>query len=332
MSRRSAKPFSLCNKPRGAVSRDKIVEKIEYYNRRTRNCLGVVESHRLLKIGHQAGDFERYPKNPEKISMHTADISELMKKSFEDYRLDGIEIDIRMDHGNVIDKAVKDIYVVHDKLESPLGPYPTSYLKRNTLRNVLKGFIEAKYHEKNKHIYIEIKCDDSEGLDSRDKAGISGALDVIDEVVKSYPAGKAEAIYRHIALASFNYKALERIDRLCNGQHDLFLIVASNRLVGWLAIKTIYPHFNYLGKRLKKVLSTSEFLKGAWFDPCAVNHFGGIFNGINREREENLLLKPLKVFISTYLLQKEDYFDRLESEREKLRHVEGLFFEMKSHI
>jgi hypothetical protein len=332
MSRRSAKPFSLCNKPRGALLRDKIVEEIEFYNKRTKKCLGVDESRRLLKIGHQAGDFERYPKNPEKISMDTVDISDLMKKSFEDYGLDGIEIDLQMDHGNVIDKAVKDIYVVHDKLESPLGPYATSYLKRNTLREVLKGFIEAKYHKKNKHIYIEIKCDDSERLDNQDKTAISGTLDVIDEVVKRYPAGEAEAICRHIALASFNYKALDRTDRLCNGQHDLFLIVASNRIIGWLAIKTIYPHFNFFGKRLKKVLSTSEFLKGAWFDPCAVNHFGSIFNGINKEREKNLLLKPLKVFVSTYLLQKEDYFDRLESEREKLRHVEGLFFEIKSPV
>jgi len=328
-SRRSAKPFSLCNKPRGAISRDKVVEKIEYYNRRTKKCLGIVESHRLLKIGHQAGAFERYPKDPEKISIDTADILELMKKSFEDYRLDGIEIDIQIDQKNIVGEGVRDIYVVHNKLEINLAPYAADYLKKNTLRKVIMGFIDAKYHEKDKHIYIEIKCDDSKRLDIRDEAAISGALDVIDEVVKSYSAGEAEAICKHIAFASFNYRALERIDRLCNGKHDLFFIVASNRALGWIATKTIYPHFNYLGKRLKKVLLRSEFLTGVWFDPCAVNDFARIFNGINREREGNLLLKPLKVFVSTYLLKKEEYFDRLESEREKLGNVEGLFFETK---
>jgi len=41
-------------------------------------------------------------------------------------------------------------------------------------------------------------------------------------------------------------------------------------------------------------------------------------------------LKPLRIFISTYLLEKNDYFDRIENEGKGLEDVDGLFFEIKS--
>ena len=177
---------------------------------------------------------------------------------------------------------------------------------------------------------IEIKCDDYEKLDMRDKAAITGALHIIDDLVRQSSPEKAKEIREHIGFASFNTMALERIAEVTGGRHDLFFIVASNRALGWIATKTIYPHFNYLGKRLKKVLSRSEYLTGAWFDPCAVKDFSRIFNAINRERQGNPLLQPLKVYISTYLLEEREYFHRLEKDREKVQHVEGLFFEIKS--
>ena len=220
-SKRSAVTFSLCNKPHGVISSNNILERTEYYDRRTKKCLGLAESHRLLKIGHQAGSFQRYPKDPEKISKDTADISELMKKSFEDYRLDGIEIDIQVDCRSVVDEANRDIYIVHDNLESSPGPYATDYLKRNTLQKVLKVFTDAKYHEKGKYIYIEIKCKNSERLDNRDKEAISGALKVIDDVIRESSAEVAKEIRKHIGFASFNYMALETIDELAIGYpHD----------------------------------------------------------------------------------------------------------------
>jgi hypothetical protein len=328
-SRSWAKTFSLCDKPRGAVSRNKVVEKIELYSRETKKALGLVEKHRLLTIGHQAGDFERYPKDPGKISMDTVDILELMKNSFEDYCLDGIEIDIQIDHKNIIDENLKDVYVVHNELETQLAPFAIDYFKRNTLRKVIRGFVDSKYHERGKHIYIEIKCNDSERLNNRDNEAISGALDIIDDVVKGFSASETQKIFRHIGFASFNHRALERIAGSAKGRHNLFFIVASNRALGWIATKTIYPHFNFLGKRLKKVLLRSEFLTGVWFDPCAVKDFSEIFNAMNREREGNPLLRPLDVYVSTYLLEEREYFRKLGMQKDKMHHVEGLFFEIK---
>ncbi len=327
--KKSTRPFSFCSNPYGALSRDHAEEKIAYYTQKTKKCLGMAEGHRLLKIGHQAGAFERYPKDPGAISIDTADILDLMKMSFEDYRLDGIEIDIQIDQNNIIDENVRDIYVVHNKLDFHLMPYATGYLKRNTLRNVLKGFLDAKYHEKDKYMYIEIKCHVAKKLDIRDKAAISGALNVIDDVLKGFSSEEAEEIRKHIGFASFNNKALERIAELAKGRHALFFIVASNKALGWIATKTIYPHLNYLGKRLKKILLESQFLTGIWFDPCAVKDFGRIFNAINRERQGNPLLQPLKVYVSTYLLEEREYFSRLEKDREKLYHAGGLFFDIK---
>ncbi|MBW1912628.1 MAG: hypothetical protein JRI43_05580 [Deltaproteobacteria bacterium] len=329
-SNRFTRFFSFCKTSYGAISREGAVKKIDSYKKRTGQCLGIGEKEDLLKFGHQAGSYEQYPKDPEKTGTDTLDISKLMKQSFDDYSLDGIEIDIQIDQENRVGEGIKDIYVVHDKLENDLKSYAIEYLKRNTLKKVLRDFIEAKYYENNKHIYIEIKCDDSERLDTCDERVIAGTLDVIDGLVKEYSHEDAEEICDHLAFASFNYRALEKIDKLSKHRYDLFFIAASNRTLGWIATKTIYRHFNYLGKMLKKTLSESNIITGVFFDPCAIDDFGAVFNRINDTRENEFKLEPLKIFISTYLLEEDEYFDRIENEGKNLQNVKGLFFDIKS--
>ena len=326
---RFTKFFSICNTSFGAITRENAAKQIGSYNKRTKKYLGIGENSDLLKIGHQAGSYKRYPKDPEKIGTDTFDISKLMKQSFEDLSLDGIEIDIQIDQENVVHESIKEIYVVHDKLENGLDSYAIGYLKRNTLEKVLRNFIDAKYHENNRHIYIEIKCDDSEQLDTRDETLITGALNIIDKLMKNRSHEEAEEICDHLAFASFNYRALERIGELSKGRYDLFFIAASNRTLGWIASKTIYRQFNYLGKRLKKILSESKMITGVFFDPCSIDDFGSVFNGINNIRENEFSLKPLKIFISTYLLEENEYFDRIEKEGKNLQNVKGLFFDIK---
>ncbi len=329
-SNRFLKFSALCKTPYGAISKKNVQEKIESYKERTKRYLNISEGKRLSAIGHQAGNYEQYPKDPGEIGPHKLDISELMKQSFELFGLDAIEIDIQIDQENVINQGIKDVFVVHDKLGNDLETCAVEYLKRNTLENVLKCFIDEKYYKKNKHIYIEIKCDDSKKLEKQDEAVIERALDVIDELLEIYPQERAEEVFKHISFASFNYKALERTAKLSNSRHSLFLIVASNRFLGWIVSKTYWPHFNYLGKKLKKTLSESELITGVWFDPCAVNNFNKVFNGINRKRESRGELKQLKIFVSTYLLGENDYFNRMKDDGEELENVEGLFFEIKS--
>jgi len=329
-SNRFTRFFSICNTPYGAISRENAAKKIDSNSKRTGKCLGIGKNKDLLKIGHQAGSYKRYPKDPEKIGTYTFDISKLMKQAFDDLSLDGIEIDIHVDQKNVVGQDIKDIYVVHDKLENGLDSYAIGYLKRNTLEKVLRSFIEAKYHENNKHIYIEIKCDDSEQLDTWDETVITGALNIIDKLMKNCSHEEAEEICDHLAFASFNYRVLERIGELSKGRYDLFFSAASNRTLGWIASKTIYRHFNYLGKRLKESLSESKMITGVFFDPCSIDDFGYVFNGINNIRENEFSLKPLKIFISTYLLEENEYFDRIENEGKNLQNVKGLFFDIKS--
>ena len=329
-SNRFSRFFALCKTPYGAISKDNALKNIEYLKEKTKECLNIANGEYLSGIGHQAGNYEQYPKDPKEIGPDTVDISESMKQSFDVYGLDGIEIDIQIDQKNIIEEGIKNVYVVHNKLKNGLKTCAIQYLKRNTLEKVLKYFINTKYFEKNKHIYIEIKCDDSEKLKRRDETVIESALNVIDELLEKNPQEKTEEIYRHISFASFNYRALERIAQLSNSKYSLFLIAASNRFLGWIVSKTFCPHFNYLGRKLKKTLSKSELITGVWFDPCAVNNFREIFNGINQKRESSGELEQLKIFVSTYLLEENDYFDRMKSDGEGLGNVDGLFFEIKS--
>ena len=117
-SNRFTRFFSICDTPYGTISRENAAKKIDSNNKRTRKYLGIGENKNLLKIGHQAGSYKRYPKDPEKIGTDTFDISKLMKQGFDDLSLDGVEIDIQIDQKNVVDQDIKDIYVVHDKLEN----------------------------------------------------------------------------------------------------------------------------------------------------------------------------------------------------------------------
>jgi len=322
--------FAPCKNPYGAISKDNALEKIEYLKENTKKCLNIAKGECLSGIGHQAGNYEQYPKDPKEIGLDTINISESMKQSFDAYGLDGIEIDIQIDQKNIIEEGMKDIYVVHNKLKNGLDTCAIEYLKRNTFEKVLKYFIDTKYFEKNKHIYIEIKCDDSERLEKQDEAVIEGALNVIDKLLEKKPQEGVEEICKHISFASFNYRALEKIAKLSNEKYSLYLIAASNRFLGWIASKIFYPQFNYLGRNLKKTLSESKLITGVWFDPCAVNNFGNIFNEINKKRKNSGELKHLKIFISTYLLEKNDYFNKMKSEGEGLENVDGLFFDIKS--
>jgi hypothetical protein len=322
--------FALCKTPNGAISKDNAIKKIKYLKEKTKEHLNIAKDERLSGIGHQAGNYEQYPKDPKEIGPDTIDISESMKQSFDVYGLDGIEIDIQIDQENIIDQGIKGVYVVHNKPENGLETYAIEYLKRNTLEKVLEYFIDANYFEKNKHIYIEIKCDNSEKLKKQEESVIEGALNVIDKLLQKNPQEFAEKFCNHISFVSFNYNALEKIAISSNGRHSLFLIPASNRFLGWIASKIFCPQFNYLGRKLKKALSESELITGVWFDPCGVNDFGKIFNEINQKRENSGKLKPLKIFVSTYLLEENDYFDRMKTEVEGLENVDGLIFEIKS--
>jgi len=322
--------FSLCNISHGAISREGAVNKIGAYGKRSGKYLGRREGGDLLVFGHQGGNYERYPKDPNEIDPGTFDISKLMKQSYDDLSLDGIEIDLQIDQQTIVEQGNKDVYVVHNPLEYGLKSDAIKYLRKNSLEKVLTSFIDKKYYKNNKLLYMEIKCDHSERLDSRDEDVIATTIRVIDGLMRKYTPQDAEAISRRLGFASFNYRALERISELTRGKYDLFFIAASNRILGWMASKTIYRHFNYLGKRLKQTLSGSGILTGVWFDPCGINNFGAVFNGINRTRKELFRLAPLKMFVSTYLLDENEYYDRMEKETEKLQHVEGLFFEIKS--
>jgi hypothetical protein len=252
-----------------------------------------------------------------------------MNWCFQDAGMDGIEIDIQADQMRLAEEAIQDIYVVHDKLRAPLRPGVREYLRRNTLEKVIKGFISQGYPAAGKSLYIEIKCDHPVTLDGWDGAVIRGALRKIGQLTSSFPEPERAVIERHIAFASFNYRALERIAELAPGKYDLFLIVASNKCLPWVASKTLYPQYNYLGRRLRQTVVRSRVLTGIWFDPWAMEDFGAVFNRINEERSRDAQGKPLALFVSTYLLEAGEYAHRLGTEKERLHNVKGLIFDIR---
>ncbi|MCP4130787.1 MAG: hypothetical protein GY754_07380 [bacterium] len=323
----------LCIGNPGEIARLSARSEIDEYLHRIGEIFGTSRD-RPLVVGHRGGDHLRYPKNSKKIRPgYTADVCTLMQNSFETLGLDGVEIDLRIDlSGTVGPEGV--IYVTHDEPADKL-PSPTiEYLKQNTFEKILSFFIESGYY-KTRFLFLEIKCRFARKLDPKgtEKKLIQKTLETIDGCITSAGLSPEECrvIKNHIAFVSFNYRALETLHRYQQSPaHELFLLPATNRILIRLIIFVLrnLKNLSFLSKTLFKEIIDSEALSGIWYDPRAINNSGIIFNEINNIREREKNLPPLKLFLSTYKLDKEQFFKRIERDKNRPGTAAGFVFDI----
>jgi len=315
-------------------------DKIDQYKKSTSekiDAIGEDKSDGLFSIGHMAGDYRYYPKNIKKIKNRSSvkNVTELMCHSFDALHLSGIEIDVQRDkEGN--------IYVLHDKIENTDNlseDHVKDYLSKNTLEIILNTFIEHQYHEQNKSIYIEIKCEGSDHLTDEEEKTIEGAVHIVDKVAKNHLGDELPPSFP-FAFVSFNHAALQKVEscytektKTTEGKvcPPLFFIAVSNRLIVRF-VRLYKPFLSYIDKdgKLSQKLAKIKGLTGIWFDPSGIKNCSKVINKIREEwKEKNE--SELEVYISTYKLKKRNYLKRLETQGKALQGVQGLIYEFDLH-
>lgn len=322
----------------GAIEAAAASKSIEEYISIIGNYVTYDNNVPRMLIGHQAGNYQQYPMYPDKLD-DKWNISESMDLSFNRLLLNAIEIDVRVGKDK---NGTYDIYVIHEKLGDK--DIPDYFKDKNSLKEVLKTFyIKHLKHRKDRKIFIEIKCDDSDELTSEDKNLIKKTLKAIDDLINSPSQVKAD-ITGHLAFVSFNFEALrfikKEISRVAKDDEnnsttfstdfnnvEMYYIAGTNKSC-WLS--TWKCGFLNCISKMEKTLVTTDVLNGIWFDPYAIDDFAGFFNGINGKRKK-LAKDPLKFHISTYKLDMDGYIDLLKDmkdTKDKLDNVTGLIFDI----
>ena len=307
-------------------------------------------------VFHRAGSFQEYAKNVNKADfkydgspLSVKDVATLMDRSFGELKADSIEIDAQTVNES---QSYRNVYIVHDEIdEKKLTEMAKNYLANNTLEKVIDHFIQKKYffpkpdNQTGKHLYIELKIPkkhlylNHSPLSSAQKQYIEKIIGELKNTINTNAAGSntSTAIRRQIGFASFNLYALEYAHDFSkqqgqDGYHYYFIAATNLGLRGYLANVFFSKEINYLDEKLKKRLISHDWLSGIWFDPAGIKRIADTFNTINSKRES-----PLMLYISTYKLKREKFFEKLRKEfpqspdgqRVKLENVRGLFFDIQ---
>lgn len=217
-------------------------------------------------IGHGGASFSHYPMNvnnqQEPIGNYDRNISniiDLMSLVFESdssQKIDAIELDIQVppvSHILCADAKSADSecsFIMHDtpKWEAFNTNKNTkifTYMKKNTLRKILNNFVEKKYYEKGKQLYIEIKSPSNECSlpNVNTKKCLVGADEFLKEVkllTKKYPYIKN--IKSWLRVVSFSASSLTHIHKYIGIDMDYSFIAG-------------YHESSFIKKILKRKLS-----------------------------------------------------------------------------
>ncbi len=279
---------------------------------RYQEAAGLETGDRLL-IGHQAGDYQRYPLSAKDLtaenlaaagSYAVRDVASLIDRAFETLGLTAVEIDV----GKLRDVSQTEVYVIHDRPDAKdLQPGGArAYLKRNTLEKVLAHFYWKSHHRRGRWIFIELKTDKEMGVGEADRDLVERTVSVVHQAA----AGRDSV---NVGFASFNYEVLELAhDEAGALELETYWILNTSR---WLR------HVGRLnGKRpvsaaTRKLLETSAFLTGVWFDPRWLPDYDDIFaRARTARRNKTPPLKPLRYSMSTYYSTMNE-FEKLMAKR-----------------
>ena len=299
----------------GALKYSEAKQSIQWHKdliMRLRNNNSGDTNNRLSAIGHAAGSYQQYPID---ISLPSdKKVSELILDSIKTHDLNGIEIDVQIDKSG-------DVYVTHDRI---IGDDKENIKQINKNSEKLNEVITTIYKNglnNDIRLFIELKTSSQEVTDI-DELLINGILKSIKYGIdnKSFQ----NKILNNISFISFNYNMLKKFHdenkKIGIVNFRLYQIIASsyNKLLTWC----ICPAFSVLNVDL---LKKDDILTGIWFDPKGIPDFTTAFNEINNYRKN----KAYEIYISTYGLSKDSYVKALKKNKEGLRNITGLIFDIQ---
>lgn len=295
---------------------------VERYYRAVAAATEAAPVSSFVHCGHRAGSYQEFAKNLQLGQpLAPRSVVELMDRAFDERGLNAIEIDLRASPFNE-----REVVVVHDAVDgAALDDAGRRYVEENTARAVLRHFLAQGHHERGRRLVFELKAP-LEGLDDEARAAIDRFAAALSEQLAGRP--DEEVARRRIDVISFSFEALERLHQALGadaGGHGFMPIITTDRYPEWLVRLASQTPFS---RAVKARLRELPWLTGVYFDPRFVKDFGALFNGINDDREANDLT-ALEMHVSTYSHELDELVARLRAQREPLRNVRGLIYQIR---
>lgn len=279
----------------------------------------------FLLIGHRLGNFRHYPLNVNKkrYLKDFINTSELMIKSFTEYGLNALELDLRLGPDGMA-------YVVHDRIKKNIGRECLSWLSENSFEKLLIRFIENGFSN-DKKLFVELKLSPKifhpkkqgffpDAVSSSERRLIEEIFSVMKRVSSVYP-DRREEIRRSVGFISFSLAALHTAYAVSEEIHEYHLITTTDHFLKKNLSRALF--YIPLNTEEKTKITYSEWLTGIWFDPKYIADPVQTFLEINEQRKNRL-----QFYVSSYGMDFSKISGRFFSERGEKLPVKGIFFDI----
>lgn len=279
----------------------------------------------FLLIGHRLGNFRHYPLNVnrKRYLKDYRNTSELMIKSFTEYGLNALELDLRLGPDGMV-------YVVHDKIKKNIGGECLSWLSENSFEKLLVRFIENGFSA-DKKLFIELKLSPKifhprkrsffpDTVSSSEKKLIEEIFSVLDRIISVYPDRKEE-IRKSVGFISFSLAALHSAYALSEEIYEYHLITTTDQFLKKSLSRALF--YIPLTSEEKTKIICSEWLTGIWFDPRYITDPVRTFLEINEQRRNRL-----KFYVSSYGMEFSKLPDRFIRENGEKLPLKGIIFDI----
>jgi len=281
----------------------------------------------VTMTGHAAGSYREYPVDAGKRLKSKKPAAELMIEALSDGTgLDAVEVDVQSDDRGTV-------FILHNRIRKKYGE-EAGLTKEHGLDALLRAFAK-NFKNRNKSVFIEIKCRQAEKLETAEFDLILRTLETINGMVRSGTMSAADA-EKSISFISFNLMALETMRALSsskefgNMRYRLYFIAGSNSMIGRIGT-CLCPQINFLNDDAVKRIAHSKWLTGIWFDPAWVDDYGKIFILMDEERK-SAGLPVLEYFVSTYKSgdagKPSAFKEKFDREAPGFRNIRGLIFDV----
>ncbi len=288
-------------------------------------AMNAVFEENFLLIGHRLGNFREYPLNVnrKRYLKDYKNTSELMIKSFTEYGLNALELDLRLGPDGMV-------YVVHDKIKKHISEECLSWLSENSFEKLLVRFIENGFC-RNKKLFIELKLSPKifhpqkqsffpDIVSCSEKRLIEEIFSVLKRVYSVYPE-KKEEIRNSVGFISFSLAALHTAYVISEGIYEYHLITTTDQFLKKSLSRALF--YIPLTSEEKTKIIYSEWLTGIWFDPRYIIDPVQTFLEINEQRRNRL-----QFYVSSYGMDFSKLLNRFCPETGAKLPLKGIIFDI----
>lgn len=280
---------------------------------------------KLEIVGHGAGSYRYYPMDVVNTFMventrvrgnnwsneypaKAKNINDLLDLTFSSNEVDSVEIDVQaapLSH-SLCGDGLGCLYVMHNEpdwemLEEP-GHNAIEYLQNNSLRKILKYFVETKKYYKDRRLHLELKsnfgCNDPDRTSDFCRESAVRLANEIITTLSNLNALKSEKWkdpetgepVNWLSLVSFSATALQV-------SQEVLKAAGLDKYVDFSLIAGVYPadlrwipgqlkgSVPVFSSKLRGFAETTEWLDTIWFSPQGIEGFNKVFQDVLNKRQ-----------------------------------------------